>query len=90
MLQSHNAKRYILLLVSSAFPSTHMLPHTSSSVHLNLLLHTAAPAWLLLQVILTTNHGGKFSFRVCPRRRDLDAACFGSNYLTRCADLQDN
>lgn len=36
-----------------------------------------------LKVILTTNHGGKFSFRVCPRRRDLDAACFGSNYLTR-------
>jgi hypothetical protein len=39
--------------------------------------------WCWLQVILTTNHGGKFSFRVCPRRRDLDDACFGSNYLTR-------
>lgn len=36
-----------------------------------------------LSVILTANHGGKFSFRVCPRSSSLDEACFGSNFLTR-------
>lgn len=36
-----------------------------------------------LQIVLTANHGGKFYFRVCPRRSNLDEACFGTNYLTR-------
>lgn len=39
-----------------------------------------------LSVILTANHGGKFSFRVCPRSSSLDEACFGSNFLTRCVN----
>jgi hypothetical protein len=36
-----------------------------------------------LRVYLTSNHGGKFMFRVCPRQTNLDEACFGTNYLTR-------
>jgi hypothetical protein len=41
-------------------------------------------AVVTLNAFLTANHGGKFSFRVCPRSSSLDEACFGSNYLTRC------
>lgn len=36
-----------------------------------------------LRVYLTSNHGGKFMFRVCPRQTSLDEACFGTNHLTR-------
>jgi len=36
-----------------------------------------------LKVYLTSNHGGKFMFRICPRQTNLDEACFGTNYLTR-------
>ena len=36
-----------------------------------------------LKVKLTANHGGKFSFRICPKTSDLTESCFGSNYLIR-------
>lgn len=38
---------------------------------------------LTIKVYLTSNHGGKFMFRICPRQTSLDEACFGTNYLTR-------
>lgn len=44
---------------------------------------------ITLKVVLTTNHGGKFSFRICPRpgagprQANLTESCFGNNYLTR-------
>lgn len=38
-----------------------------------------------LKVHLTSNHGGKFMFRVCPWQTSLDEACFGTNYLYRWA-----
>jgi hypothetical protein len=40
-------------------------------------------AVISLNAFLTANHGGKFSFRVCPRSSNLDEACFGTNFLTR-------
>ncbi|KAI8474593.1 MAG: hypothetical protein J3K34DRAFT_492907 [Monoraphidium minutum] len=43
----------------------------------------AAGATITLRAKLTANHGGKFSFRLCPRTTGLDEACFGSNYLVR-------
>jgi hypothetical protein len=43
-----------------------------------------------LRVYLTSNHGGKFMFRICPRQTNLDEACFGTNYLVRCAPSTGN
>jgi hypothetical protein len=44
----------------------------------------AQGAAITLKVKLTSNHGGKFDYRVCPRQTSLDDACFGANFLTRC------
>ncbi|KAF8065624.1 celF [Scenedesmus sp. PABB004] len=43
----------------------------------------AAGGTVTLGVVLTSNHGGRFYYRVCPRTAPLDEACFGTNYLTR-------
>ena len=82
----HALAHVICTIVSAAVKSFWRVPSPYCLLRQRLLAFAVTynqGAVITLRTKLTANHGGKFSFRICPRTDNLIPECFGTNYLLR-------